>query len=1073
MFTTYSASAGSGKTTHLVADYLALCFRYDSRHLDNTVPHTGSFHKILAITFTNAATAEMKDRIVQTLQDFAFVPYDKLPNRPKAIYNMIIPQLFGPDTPLTPKLEDFMRRESLDLLRNILYDYARFSLSTIDSFFQRVIRSSALSLNLNLNYSVQIDLNEFFIQAVDQLLNELSAGSDLAKKIIDLLNDSMEDSGNLNVDRELRNVLDILYENAEKNYDYLQVLSQVSPGQYRKVINQWRNDRNKIPDLIKDAIKDIAAIGSSHIQNLNGITFQKPTLAQWFNKVMDDPINNYEPSIDAFLNDRGTYFRKTKFTPDEQALIDREMPCIEQCFNQIRDIQDQFRKRYLDAKILLKNADKLMLLFDLQQKMDEIKKQHNFFILSESNTFIYDQIKGKHSPELFDRITFSHFFIDEFQDTSLMQWRDLKPLIINNSLATNGQVTLFGDVKQAIYRFRNGDADLFYNLIDYNRLKNDPDLKVVGPDNYHNEVLDSNFRSSTQVILFNNEFFKQYSQELSFDAYYSDVEQRVPDTKPGLVEVMLSGSATSDDEGTRTCQHIDEELEQYLSVNQDITGEDAEVLRAVRDALERGYDYGDIAILYAGNDKCTRMANLLLNYGWPVVTEKSLVLNASPAVNLIIQTIKHLVDPSDRVAQTSILHYLAKVNGKTELLQKRLLQIADTSFHTLMMDIHGEDLPTDWLSLPLFLLIKKIIVFYKLGQNQDPFIVDFENIVLNYLQNRNGEPAQFLLWWQQLLDTDSMFTLTLPKDLNAIKVNTIHKSKGLEYPVVIVPFSSTSNTLRPVWTQTADGEVAYIPLSKTDSIGSSFEPLYLKEALSKEMDTLNLLYVAHTRAGDILYVITSPQQNGKGYGAAIKRLILDNELHTTPSDPLHFVQDAGDPCMHYAGNLGFKKANPSTTAAKPITPPITTSPFSIQDIAAIVDNEEAETQQRLTGTFVHDFLAKLTRFPQDTAEMESLLAEEDEEQRPRLREAFLKILENRELTACFAPETQCLNETTILAPDGTEHRPDRIALLPDKVMVIDYKTGQAHPEYQKQIDNYCDLLRNMGYKNVEGRLLYI
>lgn len=1072
MFTTYSASAGSGKTTHLVADYLALCFRNDSRHLGNTVPNTGSFRKILAITFTNAAAAEMKDRIVQTLQDFAFVPYNSLSSRAKAIYNMIIEQLFGVDE-ATPQMEDFMRRESLDLLRNILYDYARFSLSTIDKFFQQVIRSSALSLNLNLNYSVQIDLNEFFIQAVDQLLNELSAGSELAKKIIDLLNDSMEDSGNLNVDRELRQVLDILYENAEKNYDYLLALNQLTPEQYRQIINQWRKERKETPDIIKNAIKEIAAIGNSHIQNLNGISFQKPTLAKWFDKVMDDPITNYEQSIDVFLNDKGSFFRKTKFTTSEQALIDQEIPGIIDCFNQIRDIQDQYRPRYLDAKILLKNADKLMLLFDLQQKMNEIKKQHNFFILSESNTFIYDQIKGKNSPEIFDRITFSHFFIDEFQDTSLMQWRDLKPLITNNSLATGGQVTLFGDVKQAIYRFRNGDADLFYNLIDYNRLQNDPDLKLVGPDNYHNEALGNNFRSSTPVILFNNEFFKQYSETSGFGNYYEDVEQKVPKTKPGLVEVMLSGSATSDDNGTRTCQHIDEELEQYLAIDPDVTGEDAEVFRAVRDALERGYDYGDIAILYAGNDKCTRMANLLLNYGWPVVTEKSLVLNASPAINLIIQTIKHLVDPSDRVAQTSILHYLAQMNGKTEMLQEKLLQIASTSFHTLMIDIHGEDLPTDWLSLPLFLLVKKIIVFYKLEQNQDPFIVDFENIVLNYLQNRNGEPAQFLLWWQQLLDTDSMFTLTLPNDLNAIKVNTIHKSKGLEYPVVIIPFSSTSSTLRPVWTQTVNGEVAYIPLSKTDCIGSSFEPLYQDEALSKEMDTLNLLYVAHTRAGDILYIITSPQKNGKGYGAALQRLIFDNEQHTTPDDPLHFVQDEGDPCLHYAGNPSHTKDSPSKTASSPITPPITASPFSIQDIAAIVDTEETETQQRLTGTFVHDFLAKLTRFPQDTAEMESLLAEVDEERRPRLREAFLNIMGNQELAACFAPETHCLNETTILAPDGTEHRPDRIALLPDRVMVIDYKTGQAHPEYQKQIDTYCDLLRNMGYKNVEGRLLYI
>ena len=1075
MFTTYPASAGSGKTTHLVSDYFALCFKDDSRHLKAASPNTGTFRKILAITFTNAATAEMKDRIVQTLRDFAFIPYDKLSGRSKAIYNMTYQQLFGKETALTPDIEDFMRCESLDLLRNILYDYARFSLSTIDSFFQRVIRSSALTLNLNLNYSVQIDLDEFFTQAIDQLLNGLSAGSGLAKKIIFLLNDSMEDSGNLNVDRELGEVLTILYNNAEKNYYYLQDLRQISPDQYRRGVEQWRKRRKEIPDKIKTEIRDIAAIGNSHIRNLGGISFQKPTLSKWFDSVMEDPIAKYEPSIDTFRNAEGSFFRKKKFTPAEQELIDRELPGVEECFNKIRDVQNRYRPSYLDACILLENANKLMLMFDLQQKMNEIKKQHNFFILNESNTFIYEHIKDKNSPELFDRISFSHFFIDEFQDTSLMQWLDLKPLIVNNSLATGGQVTLFGDVKQAIYRFRNGDADLFYNLIDYERLKKDGDLSPVGPNDYHNETLDFNFRSSSPVINFNNEFFEQYSKECELDNYYEDVKQKIKEKKSGLVEVMLTGSATPNGNGSRTCQHTDDKLEQYLNATPGLKDEDVEVLRAVGDALHRGYDYGDIAILYAGNDKCTRMAKLLLEFGWPVVTEKSLVLNASPAVNLIIQTIRHLVDPDDRVAQTSILHHLAQVNDKEDLLQERLLQLPISRFRTLMMEIHGEDLPADWISLPLFLLVKKIIVFYKLEQRQDPFIVDFENIVLQYLQSRNGEPAQFLLWWQQLLDTNSMFTLTLPKSLNAIKVSTIHKSKGLEYPVVILPFKSTSGSLQPVWVRTAENEVAYISLNKGLCTGSSFEQVFQREQRSKELDTLNLLYVAHTRAGDILYIISGTQKNGKGYGCYLQQFISNNEQKSSPDAPLHFVQDKEEPRLHYAGDPNFTKSCPSKPVNQPITPPITSSPFSIRDIASSIEGTETETetQQRLTGTFVHDYLAGIRRFPQDMKEMESLLAAVEENRRPRLRDAFLKIMENHELNSCFAPETICLNETTILTPDGGEYRPDRVAFLPDKVMVIDYKTGQPHPEHQKQIDKYCDLLRDMGYENVEGRLLYI
>ncbi|MBO4503737.1 MAG: UvrD-helicase domain-containing protein [Bacteroidales bacterium] len=1083
MFTTYSASAGSGKTTHLVADYIALCFKHDSRDLSQAHPDTGTFRRILAITFTNNAAAEMKERIVQTLEEIAFTPFDKMKSRSQAIYKMVVDKLFKPGRGTAADISAFMQRESLELLRSIIYDYARFSLSTIDSFFQRVIRSAALSLNLNLNYSVQIDLNEFFIQAIDQLLTELTAGSELSKKLVFMLNNSMEDSGNLKVDKELRQVLDILYANAEKNYDYLQIMQTFAPEEYRKTILTWRNARKEIPDKLRNAIRDIAAEGQRHIDNLQGLNFQKPTLGNWFKKVMEDPIANFETDIEVFVNEKtGSYFKKMTLTGDEQARVDAEMPGIIDCFNQIRDIQKKYRTEYLDACLLLKNADKMLLLFDLKQKMDAIKEQRNIFILSESNTFIYDHIKGKDTPELFDRIPYTHYFIDEFQDTSDLQWKDLKPLIVNKALATNGQVTLFGDVKQAIYRFRNGEADLFYNLIDYGRLKNDPDLAVVSSDNYENECLDYNFRSSTPVIRFNNTFFEQYSRILELSHFYSDVEQKIHKERPGLVEVFMAGDdspaekkESSKEKATyvptqRTCQHQDMHVEAFCKGTSGLTTEDIEVLRAVADALSRGYDYGDIAILYAGNDKNTRMANLLMNLGYPVVTEKSLVLSASPAVNLIIQVLRCLIQPNDRVAQTTILHHVARQNNKETDLNQALLNFSDLQFQKLMKEIHGKEMPLDWKSEPLFPLVKKIIHFFDLDATQDPFIVDFENIVLNYIQDRNGEPAQFLSWWQMLLDTDKMFSLTLPTDINAIKVSTIHKSKGLEYPVVILPYKSTTKRAHSIWTITSDHHVAYIPMTKKDCIGSSFEALYEEEMRHLELDTLNLLYVAHTRAGDMLYVIT--ENTASGYGHILHDLILRNERETTPSDPLHFTCDPQDSHVHYTGQPDWRKKRASEKLGTPVTPPIKTSPFSIGAISKFIDTD-AQSKQQLAGTAIHDFLAHLEQFPQNMEDVEPLITHLEETQQQRLREAFQKILENEELRPCFAPGVQALNETTIVDCEGVEHRPDRVVMLPDRVVVIDYKTGKQHDSYQQQVDQYCNLLRGMGYQNVTGRILYI
>ncbi len=1074
MFTTYSASAGSGKTTHLVADYIALCFREDSRHIDRVLGNGDSrlniFQKVLAITFTNNAAAEMKDRIVQTLREFAFVPKAELSGRADAIYGIIVQKLFVENRPDDEKLEAFMQKESLELLRSIIYDYARFSLTTIDSFFQRIIRSAALSLNLNLNYSVQVDLNEFYIKAIDQLLNELSAESQLATRILFMLDNNMEDSGKLNVDRELKGVLDILYADAEKNYEYLNKLRTLDTKEFQKTIRQWRETIKRLPAEISQAVKPIAEEANAKISELT-FSFHKG-LKPWFDKVVEDPIKNFCEDIDDFRRDEdGSFFRKKSLNTEEQALADDVMSIVTPCFNRMVEIQKPKRQQYLDALLMSKNADKLLLLFDLQEKMNEIKELDNFFILSETNKLIYENIKDKEIPEIFDQIKFEHFFIDEFQDTSLMQWQDLLPLISNRALATGGQVTLFGDVKQAIYRFRNGDANLFYNLIDYDRMRSYPELRNVGREEYANETLKKNFRSSQSVVAFNNLFFNYFSENLELQEFYADVEQEIHSCDAGLVQLFIKQD-DNDKALIRDLYRKDADLEQYIQDTDDIDIEDAEVLRAVSEALARGYQYGDIAILYSGNAKSARIANILLERGFPVVTEQSLVLNASPNVNLLIYTMKYLQHPDDPVAQTTILYYLAKMQRNTSFLSEKLLTLATTDFNTLVTELIGKPLPThEWLSQPLLLLVKEMIRFYGLDEQQDPFVVDFVNILLSYLQNRNGELTPFLLWWQQLLDTDTMFTLTLPADMNAIKVCTIHKSKGLEYPVVILPFSSSTRQPKPIWTDKNE-QIAYVNLSKSNSIGSSFEEEYLDEEREMKIDMLNLLYVAHTRARDVLYVITSVGKEGS-YGKYLSDFIAENPTLDVNGQPLAFAQDEKDGRLFYVGDRAWKNRAQEKTLKKPITPKIYTSEFNIDKVAALVDATAAPSEQIRIGNFVHDYLAQLTAFPQTMEEADQLLADMEEAQRARLSEAFRHILDDADLRPCFAPNAKILNECSILDSDGNVHRPDRIVFLEDKVVVIDYKTGQPYPKYQEQIDLYCALLRQMGHARVEGKLLYV
>lgn len=1088
MFTTYSASAGSGKTTNLVADYLSLCFRFDRRNIGQRIDahQLDLYQKILAITFTNNASGEMKSRIVHTLHTIAFVDKNLRDDGTKAIYNMVVGKLFGDKPQLSEDVIDqFLVIESKELLRRIIFDYARFTISTIDSFFQRVIRSSALTLNLNLNYSVQIDMDEFYLQAIDQLLNELSAESDLARRVIFLLDNAMEDTGKMDVDSVLKTTLKILYDNAEKNLDYLEILAHSDEQEMREYIQKLRKDIKIIPDVLKNELKPITEEGDAWVKQL-ALNFQKPTLNKWFTMVQEDPIGNYVKDIDDFRGAGGKLLKKSSFTDAEQARIDECLPHIEECFRRLVNTQNKWRGKYLDSAIRNKNADKLLMLNDLKRKMEEIKLQNNVFILGESNTLIYTTIQQRGFETLFDRIKFENFFIDEFQDTSKMQWDDLKPIIINNALSqSDRQVSLFGDVKQAIYRFRNGDADLFYKLLDYNRLQQDSDLRVVDKDHYEQVPLATNYRSLESVVEFNNEFFDFYSKELGLDKYYAKgLKQQVSHRKPGLVQLFLF---TSKDKKKykRTSRLLDQAFLEKVIEDDAINVQDMEVLCAVEDARARGYADKDIAILCRGHNVCKRLADIMLGLGWNVITKKSLSLGASADVNLIIYTLQYLLHPDDAVSKSTILYHVAQLQHEQDVFANYIPKIKEEGFfEKLLADKFQKPIPREkWIAEPLFLLVKDIMLYYGMQNLQSPFLIEFESFVWQYLQHYNGEISKFLMWWWQQVENDKLPSLTLPPGQNAINISTIHASKGLQYPVVILPYTKTDDTLAPIWDKVDDKTVAYVELSAKNSIGSSYETKFEEEQLSARMDELNVLYVAQTRARDMLYISAKESSTAKtAYGDYLRLFCtLKNEdnqnIDSQKYKPiLSFEQDEEDDRFFYLGDRNWtkpEKKNQEVDQHLSVTPEMVKSDFEFGQIEMVYEPEISEDDPRTEGTFVHDFLSHLTDFPQTEDAVEQCIAEVEKAKKPRLREAFARIMSDAELRPCFAQGVRVSNEVTILDADGKEHRPDRVVFFADRVVVIDYKTGSPHEQYQKQIDEYCALLRNMGYENVEGKLLYV
>ena len=447
MFKTYNASAGSGKTTSLVIEYLSLCLL-----------NIEQYKHILAITFTNNATAEMKERIILYLKLFAHTPVEQYRGGERNVYDKIADrcQSKRPELNDASKMEHFMRERSQQLLEAILYDYNNFSISTIDSFFQRIIRSFAYELHLNMNFNVEISLEELYEQAIDLLINKMSKeNKELSQRILTLIDKQMEENGRWKIENNLTNILsEYIYK--DQNYQALKTLESLDRAEFLKTCSSLRKELAERKSQSRSSAMTSAQRGNKLVKNIGDkkVFYQGNNgLYTWFEKVLQKfPKVNTNSYIDKGIRE-GTFTNK-----GEDAVHYNELCSL------IGSIL-QNEEEYMKCDKMGETITPLMLLFDLKEIMDDIKMRDNLFYLPETNAKIYEEIKDEDAPYIYEKIgnKYRHFFIDEFQDTSEMQWINLLPLI-RNALSEGGETIIFGDLKQAIYRFRGGDADLLASL---------------------------------------------------------------------------------------------------------------------------------------------------------------------------------------------------------------------------------------------------------------------------------------------------------------------------------------------------------------------------------------------------------------------------------------------------------------------------------------------------------------------------------------------------------------------------------------------------------------------------------
>ncbi|MBP5497526.1 MAG: UvrD-helicase domain-containing protein [Bacteroidales bacterium] len=1099
MLTVYSASAGSGKTYNLVFDYLACCFR---RNLSGFLrladrrgyvcPSCSGYQQILAITFTNNAGAEMKERVVQWLHRLAFAESgsDLAPND----FQNLCRKVFGSGHGLSEEeCFVFLHENAKTLLHNILYDYARFSITTIDSFIQRVIRSSALYLNLSMNYAVQIQLTDFFQMAIEQYICELASNNQQFNVVVQELMEQLEDQGSANISRFLSKGLGVLYYDAEKSHPFVKNFPDFD--HLMAVTNQWKKNQYQILELSKQQVQPLAAQAVAVFKTAEGVGIMPNGTMKWdkwFAQVAEDPFSlekGFESSRCHRDMDTGKVFTVKGSASEKKRLESLKESYAEQVqdlFSQIQDIVLKNAKKYFTNRVLARNANPLLVLNALKNHIEIIKEQTDSFFLSESNPLLNDEILSPTRGEpVFEKMHFyKNFFIDEFQDTSLMQWQDLKPLIIN-ALGEGGTLTLFGDVKQSIYRFRNGEAELFYRLLDRNRLQSaaaEKDIAnmVGGQNDFRFEPLDTNFRSRSSVIAFNNQFFRYYAEKLGQDAYYADVEQKIREDKQGGL-VQIYGYNKKDFKDIRKVWPECTEAF-YQDIYLQLRPEEAELLYAVMDARRRGYSYGDMAVLLRGRAKCNDFARCLMLAEIPVITSESLQLIDNPNINLIISTLRYLVNANDTLSQTVIIDYFAhrkSMDFGAAIYQSRQQPFVELMEQYIGIQDFGETVER-WLRNPFMVTVKEIVRFYQLSRDADPFVADFLDLVYDFTQSHVASVADFLVWWDDInCYGETIPRLSLPKTSGAVRLMTIHSSKGLEFPVVIThcTASSGSQASRYWVTDPATGQSCYVSHHK-DLQYSDFQQEYEEEEKKKSLDGLNLWYVDFTRARDMLYILADfSESKSKTTDKP------DDETQLSIKKALKLFLngqniESSDVSIYSFGDIEWH--NPSVSNVE--EPKDSDFRVSCSDLA-FLDNEslkvelsEESSEQQNVGTYIHNFLQKLTHFPSTKEECEALTASEPEE----IRERLLHLFENEMQDPVRRPYFHLdegdvvLNEVSIITEKGEVRRPDRIVIKPDHVMIIDYKTGKEyHDKYERQLAEYKHCLEEMGYEDVRTDVLYV
>lgn len=1058
--TVYKASAGSGKTFTLATEYIRLL-----------VENPQCYRNILAVTFTNKATEEMKMRILSQLYGI----WKQLPESDKYLQNI------QEKTGLAPNV--ISERAGL-ALNNLTHNYNYFRVETIDTFFQSVLRNMARELDLTTN--LRIGLNDYQVEelAVDQLIEDLTTTDVMLQWILKYIMENISDDKSWNVIAQIKKFGQNIFK------DYYKEVS-ITLEQKMGEAGFFENYTTCLRDLRKAAEEYMKEIGESFFDTLEGeglnvddLSSKQRGIASFFNKLRK---GTFDPSI--ITTTVANHLENIeKWCPKTNPRRDVVLQVVESSLIQILkcavEAQEKQWKIFQSSNLTLRHLNQLRLLSSIEKKVREINETENRFLLSDTQQLLHSLIDGSDSPFIFEKIgtQLQHVMIDEFQDTSTIQWQNFKVLLAETMSHEDGSNLIVGDVKQSIYRWRSGDWRLL------NGIENQFNSMLM-----EIKSLSTNYRSTRNVIDFNNTFFRhaakveyQALEELECDEReqlekaYADVEQKVPDDKK--------------DEGRVTIELLpnNEYQESVLE----------HTVEYVRELIDAGVSQKDIAILVRYNNHIPLIAQYFLE-NLPevsIVSDEAFRLEASSAVCLMIQALHLLLHPDDQLTKAAIVKtWLCTVQGK-ELTDDQFM-IAGNNLDEYLPEAyigHFDEL----LTLPLYELAEKIYSIFQLHllEGQGAYLCAFYDHLANYVNENTTDIQSFLTEWEENLSKKTIQS----DETNGIRLISIHKSKGLEFDHVIIPYcdwtlEKYSDNI--IWCKPDEAPFNDLPIAPIDyspkMMGSIYEKEYLHEHLQNTVDNLNLLYVAFTRAAKSLYVVG--KRGAKNSRSALIELCLPLVAESMPEAQLEGMENNEAAIVFEYGtcqtsqpelpsqNNEKESSNPFLQKSEAISVSIRTYDSKVNFRQSnrsrdFIEGEDIDQQRRYiqAGSILHEIFSTIQTEKDIPEALQRLQFEgilyDEEMTAERITSMLRKRLSDPRIASWFSPRWTLFNECTILSvEDGEvyEHRPDRVITDGDEWIVVDFKFGHPDPEYHTQVRRYMDLLSSMGHQNIKGYLWYV